>query len=93
MTIVSLAVLVSMNVQLAQSLKVISILSTLTLVQNVVLALTLVHQKLSAWANKLQSLRKYDGGCPLMDGRFFLYVCSMLFTQVKSHLRLGEMHS
>ena len=74
MTIVSLAVLVSMNVQLAQSLKVISILSTLMLVQNVVLAQTLVHQKLSAWANKLQSFRKYDGDCPLWMVAFFILV-------------------
>ena len=72
MTIVSLAVLVSMNVQLAQSLKVISILSTLMLVQNVVLAQTLVHQKQLAWANELQSFRKYDGDCPLWTVAFFM---------------------
>ena len=73
MTIVSLAVLVSMNVQLEQSLKVISILSTQMLVQNVVLALTLVRQKQSAWANTLQSFRKYDGDCPLWMVAFFYF--------------------
>ncbi len=53
MTIVSLAVLVSMNAQLAQSLKVISIQSILKLVQNVVLALMFVLLKLFTWDNRL----------------------------------------
>jgi len=52
-TIVSLAVLVSMNVQLAQSLKVISILSTQICVQNVALVQMHVHQKQLAWANTI----------------------------------------
>ena len=46
MTIVSLAVLVSMNVQLAQSLKVISIQLIQTLAQSVVLVQMFVHLKL-----------------------------------------------
>lgn len=53
MTIVSLAVLVSMNAQLAQSLKVISIQSIQKLVQNVVLALMFVLLKLFTWDNRL----------------------------------------
>ena len=70
MTIVSLAVLVSMNVQLAQSLKVISILSTQMLVQNVALVLMHVRLKQLAWANTI--LEKYDSGCPSQKGgRFF----------------------
>ena len=73
MTIVSLAVLVSMNVQLAQSLKVISILSTQMLVQNVALVLMHVRLKQLAWANNNQE--KYDNGCPSNEGRpFFVNV-------------------
>ncbi len=53
MTIVSLAVLVSMNAQLAQSLKVISIQSIQKLVQNVVLVLMFVLLKLFTWDNRL----------------------------------------
>jgi len=53
-TIVSLAVLVSMNAQLAQFLKVISIQLIQMLVQNVEHVLMHVRQKLSAWA-KIQS--------------------------------------
>ena len=71
MTIVSLAVLVSTNVQLEQSLKVISILSTLMFVQNVALALMLVRLKLLAWAN-IQSLKDYAAA--LLGGRFFILV-------------------
>ncbi len=69
MTIVSLAVLVSMNVQLAQSLKVTSMLSTLTLVQNVELVQMHVRLKLLAWAN-IQSLK--FNGYPL-GSRFLSY--------------------
>ena len=46
MTIVSLAVLVSMNAQLAQFLKVISIQLIQTLAQSVVLVQMFVHLKL-----------------------------------------------
>ena len=71
MTIVSLAVLVSMNVQLAQSLKVISILSTQMLVQNVAHVLMHVRLKQLAWANTIR--KSMTNGCPSQkDGRFFL---------------------
>ena len=53
MTIVSLAVLVSMNAQLAQFLKVISIQLIQMLVQNVEHVLMHVLLKQSAWANTI----------------------------------------
>ena len=69
MTIVSLAVLVSMNVQLAQSLKVISILSTQTLVQNVALVQMHVRLKQLAWANTIR--KSMTNGCPSQRGAVF----------------------
>jgi len=45
-----------MNARLAQSLKVISILSTRTLVQNVVLAQMHVRLKQLAWANTIRTV-------------------------------------
>ena len=58
MTIVSHAVLVSMNARLVQFLKVTNILSIRMLVQSVVLALMFVLLKQSIWDN--QSNRLYD---------------------------------
>ena len=55
-----------MNVQLAQSLKVISILSTQTLVQNVALVLMHVRLKQLAWANNNQE--RYDERLSLLEG-------------------------
>ena len=59
-----------MNVQLAQSLKVISILSTQTLVQNVALVQMHVRLKQLAWANTIS--KSMTNGCPSQRGsRFF----------------------
>ena len=58
MTIVSHAVLVSMNARLAQFLKVTNIPSIRMLVQNVVLALMFALLKLFTWDNP--SNRLYD---------------------------------
>jgi hypothetical protein len=83
-TIVSLAVLVSMNVQLAQSLKVISILSTQTLVQNVALVLMHVRLKQLAWANTIR--KGMTNGClSQRDGRFY--------TKMKHTSRYAIQHS
>jgi hypothetical protein len=63
-----------MNVQLAQSLKVISILSTQTLVQNVVLVQMHVRLKQLAWANTIK--KSMTNHRP--DFRTVVFLCTAL---------------
>ena len=61
MTIVSLAVLVSMNARLEQSQKVINIQSIRTLAQNVELVLTFVLLKQFTWDNRIVCMTHNKG--------------------------------
>ena len=87
MTIVSLAVLVSMNVQLAQSLKVISILSTQMLVQNVALVLMHVRLKQLSWANTI--LESMTNGCPSQKGSRFFRLKDNVLHLFTNFIRIG----
>ena len=61
MTIVSLAVLVSMNARLEQSQKVINIQPIRTLAQNVELVLTFVLLKQFTWDNRIVCMTHNKG--------------------------------
>jgi hypothetical protein len=66
-TIVSLAVLVSMNARLEQSQKVINIQSIRTLAQNVELVLTFVLLKQFTWDNRIVCMTHNKG---ILRGEF-----------------------
>ena len=76
MTIVSLAVLVSMNARLEQSQKVINIQSIRTLAQNVELVLTFVLLKQFTWDNRIVCMTHNKG---ILLGEFpYFFTCDTL---------------
>jgi len=88
-TIVSLAVLVSMNARLEQSQKVINIQSIRTLAQNVELVLTFVLLKQFTWDNRIVCMTHNKGILLGEFPYFFTYDTLNLYTDEKGFFILS----